>query len=489
MDNCLKTHIMALRIFSTASLQTDSQCTKYFESGGFFSWHPFCIRNVTDMQLPRKQMIKKRRPHAPGVLIALLLGLPGLALAQVSTTADGAAELADLAVKSNPGIAALGTRISALQQRVHGAGAWLDPVLSLSYMNMPVDRWAPGASPMSGIQLSIKQPFYWPGKIKARQDLAEAQVAERRQTLAERKVQLRAMVQRAYYRLALVRQLRQVTSDHIKLVAQFIDAVRIKYEVGKVGQHDLLRLQVLQGKLTDDLGSFARDDAALSSMINATLHRKVDVTIPTPPRIKPPRLAMGTEGLIKAAVQSRPLLRHFLAQAATRRAAARRVAREGYPNISAWFAYRVRIEAGADPGTNFVTLGVAMPLPLSYDRRWGSKKREHELRARAAEQAREAELDRIRGSLGRVVATWKRSLQEASTYRSKLMPAAHRTLDATFAAYQVDRADFASLFQSELQLLTFERTIRKAEATAALAYVEAEALVGRSLGKHTTEEK
>ena len=428
--------------------------------------------------------------RARPVLVALLLSLSSNASAQGSGgTVDRADELAGLAVKANPGIAATSTGISALRQRIRGAGAWLDPTVSLTYMNMPVDRWAPGASPMSGIQLSIKQPFYWPGKIKARRDEAEARVAEQRQTLSERKVQLRAMVKRAYYRLALVRHLRLVTSEHIKLVAQFIDAVRIKYEVGKAGQHDLLRLQVLRGKLADDLKSFDRDDAVLTAMINATLHRKSLVPIRTPPRLSPPRLEINPAALVKAAVKSRPLLQHYLAQAKTLRATARRAAREGYPNISAWFAYRIRLEAGADPGTNFVTLGVAMPLPLSYDRRWGSKKREAELRAKMSEQSREAELDRIRADLGRVAATWKRAAQEAKTYRAKLMPAAHKTLDATFAAYQVDRAGFASLFQAELQLLKFERTIRKAEATAALAQVEAEALVGRSLNKHTTEEK
>lgn len=129
-----------------------------------------------------------------------------------------------------------------------------------------------------------------------------------------------------------------------------------------------------------------------------------------------------------------------------------------------------------------------MPLPLSYDRRSGSKKRENELRAAAAEQDRSAELDRIRGELGRAVAAWKRAVQEAKTYRTKLMPQAHKTLDATFAAYQVDRADFASLFQAELQLLNFERTIREAEATAALARVEVDALVGVSPDRENPEE-
>ncbi len=68
------------------------------------------------------------------------------------------------------------------------------------------------------------------------------------------------------------------------------------------------------------------------------------------------------------------------------------------------------------------------------------------------------------------------------------MPRAHKTLDATLAAYQVDRANFASLYQAELQLLAFERTIRRAEAAAALARVEVEALVGEPLNKPKTEE-
>ncbi|MHC4816069.1 MAG: TolC family protein [Planctomycetota bacterium] len=420
----------------------------------------------------------------------LLLGIPTTAMPQGSKRiTDEAAELADAAVKGSPDITAVGTGIKALQQRVRGAGAWLDPVLSLGYQNMPVDRWAPGASPMSGIQLSLKQTFYWPGKIGAREKEAAALVTEQRQTLAERKVQLRATVKRAYYRLALVRQLRQVTSEHIKLVEQFIDVVRVKYEVGKLGQHDLLRLKLLLDKLSDNLGNFDRDDTALSAAINAALHRPAGVAIRTPSRITPQQLRTDAAGLFKAAVQRRPLLRRYQAQAAARRAAAARAAREGYPDISTWLGYTLRVDSGADPGTDFVSLGLSLPLSLSYGRRWGSLQREHELQAKQAEQERGAELDRIRGELGRVVAAWQRAVQQARAYRSKLTPDAHRTLDATFAAYQVGRADFASLFQAELQLLSFEETLRKAEATAALARVEIEALVGGPLDKHINEEK
>jgi hypothetical protein len=67
------------------------------------------------------------------------------------------------------------------------------------------------------------------------------------------------------------------------------------------------------------------------------------------------------------------------------------------------------------------------------------------------------------------------------------MPLAHRALDATFAAYQVDRADFASLYQSELQLLDFERTIVRATARTHLEHVAAEALVGQPLPRRVAQ--
>ena len=185
------------------------------------------------------------------------------------------------------------------------------------------------------------------------------------------------------------------------------------------------------------------------------------------------------------AAAHRPALKRHAARAAASLAMARRAVREGYPDISAWFAYTIRTEAGMDPGTNFVTLGVAVPLPVFSDEKWDSKAEEARLRARQAELTRDAELDRLRGALGRAVARWARAREQSNSYRDKLIPGAQKTLDATITAYRVDRADFAGLFQVELQLLAFERTTRRAEAAAALARVDVEALVGRRIKEKT----
>ncbi len=55
------------------------------------------------------------------------------------------------------------------------------------------------------------------------------------------------------------------------------------------------------------------------------------------------------------------------------------------------------------------------------------------------------------------------------------------TLDATFSSYQVDRAEFISLFDAEVELLEFERTIRRATVDGLIAIANIELLIGKEL--------
>lgn len=421
-----------------------------------------------------------KRPRTVSVVVRIIAVL--LLAAAHSAAADAGPDIADKlgdqAVKVNPSVAAIEHRVSALQQSVRAAGAWMDPVLSAEYSNMPIDDPLPGNHPMSGIQLMVKQTFFWPGKVKAREDEARAKVHENQVALAEQKVQLRTQVRRAYYRLALTRQLRGVTRRHIQLVKDFLDVVRVKNEAGMAAQHDLLRLTVLEEQLEDDLNNFDEDEQSLSATINATLHRPIGTPIPTPDRIAVRSPRVDAKTLIRRARNERPALKLYRAQAETYRAAARRAARDGYPDITVWAGYRIRTRTTTDVGTDFVSVGVALPLPFWYERRSGSQRRMNEELADSALEGRDAEFDRIRGEIGKVVAVWKRATQKARTYRKELTPAAKDALDATFVAYQADRADFASLFQAEIQLLDYERTTFAAEASAAAARVNAQGLVG-----------
>jgi len=107
--------------------------------------------------------------------------------------------------------------------------------------------------------------------------------------------------------------------------------------------------------------------------------------------------------------------------------------------------------------------------------------------ARSADADHEALRYRIREDVDRTLAGWRRAFRKARAYRDSLMVTAHRALDATFAAYQVGRAEFASLYQAELQLLAFEKAARMAEAETALAQAAIETLVGADVRPYSRQ--
>jgi cobalt-zinc-cadmium efflux system outer membrane protein len=126
-----------------------------------------------------------------------------------------------------------------------------------------------------------------------------------------------------------------------------------------------------------------------------------------------------------------------------------------------------------------VTAGISVPLPWFWNhRRWGELAHQHEAARLSLLETRRDRFDAIRGDLEAALARWRRGYDKSRRYATELVPAARRTLDATLASYQVGRADFASLYQAELELLNFERTILMARTEAASASVEVARLTG-----------
>lgn len=385
-------------------------------------------------------------------------------------------------LSANPELKALEAQIEALQQGIPQASVWKDPMAGVEYSNMPLTSPWLGHSPMSGIQFRAEQTFPAPGKIQARVDVAKARVDVGEDALVERRDQLAGLVQDTYWQLALTRQLKKVTEDHIGLVNQLIDVVRVSYEVGRASQHDLLNLEVLRDELKDQLGDFDRTARSLLASLNATLHRPAGTPIGTPDETPLPEPEAELDALVKAAEANRGLLAQYAAEAHVQALAADRAEVEKRPDVTAWLGYRIRgAVPGGDPGEDQITAGVSIPLPWFWnDERWGAKAQEHRARRSESLSRRAAALDDIRGKIESTLAVWNRAHQKALRYGKKLVPEAHRTLDATLAAYRVGRADFSTLYQAELVLLDFERTIRTARSDAARAAVNVETLTGQA---------
>lgn len=412
------------------------------------------------------------------IAMLLLVGAAGGSLA-ADSRGDTSEALVQQALDSNPSMESLRQRIDALESRTTQAGARPEPMIGVEYSNMPVTAPVPGNHPMSGLQLKLQQTLLFPGTVPSRVAAAEARVRIGDASYEEGRVALAAAVRRAYWRLALTRQLRVVTEEHLAQVKQLVESVRAGYEVGRAGQHDLLNLQVLRDRLSDDLYDHDRTDRELTAALAAAVHAGGTLQVQTPATTVWRSLPGSLDDLVERAIEDNPALARLDAAEAAELAAAESARRESWPDMTAWAGYRVRAPVdGVDDGIDQASIGLSVPLPTAAARRWGGKEAEHESLARAARSEALYARDEIRADLDAAVARWERATDKAGTYREQLIPNARTTLDATLAAYQVGRADYASLFQAEIQLLDLERAARVADAEAALAEVDVTMTLG-----------
>jgi len=383
------------------------------------------------------------------------------------------------ALDENPELKSISFHIQSLQHKSKAVQKWMDPTLAVEYSNFPWDSWSMGESPMSGIQFKLQQTFSLPGKNARREKVIKAEAYAMSFMLEEKRLQLAALIRRSYWNLTLVRQLAAITERHIGLIEQLVEVVRAKYQVGKVGQHDLMRLQLLQEKLKDDLADFNRQDQEVSAIINAALHRKVRIKIETSESFES-RMALlkTTDELLQIAIEKRPMLKALQVKTQALRLAAKQAQYERWPDITFWLGYRIRRQAGMDNGTDQMTFGMALPLPFDYT---GNAKAKYSMNISeelAYEQETELLLDRIGMELERTRLKRQRAVEKVVTYRDKLIPDAQRLRDSTLSAYQSDRADFATVYQVELQLLEFERSLKIAESQILIQDAALQALTG-----------
>jgi outer membrane protein TolC len=387
--------------------------------------------------------------------------------------------LIERSLEVSPELAALDAEAAALRHGVVAASAWQHPRLSVAYQNVPVDSWALGEEPMSMVQARIEQTLPLPGKTPRRQ----AELRSRLEVVAwarrERSLQLRARIRRAFFQLTLVRQLQALTREHVGLSAQLEAAVAARYRVGGTSQHDLIRVGVWQSRLEDDQEELERRARELAATLNALAHHPLDRDIPTPAQLELPPMPQSLTELVTKAQKNRPALRGAVAEAVALRAAADAARYEAVPDITLFAAYGIRpaLATGAG-GRDLATVGVSLPIPVFFGARHEALAAQKEAGARAVELRRAQLSDEIAARLAAAHAALQRAAQRVGTYRETLLPAARRAVEATLSAYRVDRADFASLFSAQVELLELEKTLRRATVEAVTAEADMAALVG-----------
>ena len=384
-------------------------------------------------------------------------------------------EIERMALIGNPEIRVVARRLAVVQAHVPTAGALDDP--SLMYRGWQVPLRQPWNYNAAQNMVMFSQTFPGFGKRSLRTSVAEADVAEAKAALEATRLDVRIRVRKAFYDLLRAEDGLRIHDEHVDIARQAVEAARIKYAVGKVPQHDILKAQISVTRLAEHLIHFEQDIEIAQAHLDTLLGRDPDgpinvqgeygISIPLPP----------LETLEREALQARPDL--IQAQAASEKSRKEQALSQKAFNpdftVSAGYMLMPR---GSEFRNNYMIEG-SINLP------WLNR-RKHE--AEIAESTamvteKDAEIDAMRnaafGQIQEALVQTKAAQKLANIYANSLRPQAEATLHSTVIAYENDRTEFLDLLDSQMTVIDLDLAYFQALADFEARLADLELAVGR----------
>ena len=385
------------------------------------------------------------------------------------------------AMKANPEISVIEFQIKALKEKEIFVQKLMDPMIALEYSNVPYNTWKLDENPMSGIQLKLKQTIPFPGKNSKRKAVVESEGQIKSWELAELKLQLKDKVEKAYYQLGLNRELKAISLKHIALLEDLIETMYNKYEVGKSAQSDILRMTLMKEKLLDDLEDFEQKESEIQATINSVLNRNVNTFISTEMLTNNLDLDLNLDTLLNSAIQNRPLLKKIEETSKMKRLSFQSAQSERMPDLTLWTGYRIRQDVGMMENVDFASVGFSFPIPLDMKGKTKAKMNSAKFKEKAVDENYNNVLNKISEMLLMANSGLERQTNKINNYTENLIPNAEKIFSSELKSYETGRANFADLYQAQLQLIQFEKILLKAKYKYKMYEITIETLIGEKL--------
>lgn len=181
-----------------------------------------------------------------------------------------------LALQGNPDILQAQREIAAATGRALQSGRIPNPELSFSYNETPTSLKLDNAGEKD---IGISQTIEFPGKRRARMDIAEHGKSITELSLLRRKAVVSAEVKRAYYQSLLAGEVVDNLEFTINLVADFLRTVTERYQAGASKYLDVIRAKVEVTRLRNDLVEAKREQQTRLGKFNILLGRTADTPV------------------------------------------------------------------------------------------------------------------------------------------------------------------------------------------------------------------
>ena len=416
----------------------------------------------------------------PAWTLILALGLWNGAFADdasLGRTVDG---LVDYARNNNPEYASMRHEADAAGERVTPAGALPDPRFRIELMDITrMGEQSPTLNPsrVGSTKYTISQEIPWYGKRDLKREIAEIEADGAQGKARGAWAEIAARLKSAHAQLYLIGRNEAISREILDLMVQLEKTAQARYAGGLAMQQDVIRAQIEQTAMKNELIMFDNEARMLTGRINTLLARPASAPLAMPEALKPiPAPAKLDFVALEERVRSRnPRL--FADDAGIRSAEKKRdlAYKERYPDFMVGVS-----PVQFDSSVKEWELMVEFNIPLQQSSR-RAMERESESMLAAARSRKDATANDLLGELAENLAAIEAARRQEQLVATTLLPQAQITFSSALASYENGQADFAMLLEAQQQIRKARLSQIKAQAEAQVRVAEIERLLGEDL--------
>ena len=421
-----------------------------------------------------------RKTTIPAWTLILALGLWNSAFADdasLGRTVDG---LLDYARNNNPEYASMRHEADAAGERVTPAGALPDPRFRIELMDITrMGEQSPTLNPsrVGSTKYTISQEIPWYGKRDLKREIAEIEADGAQGKARGAWAEIAARLKSAHAQLYLIGRNEAISREILDLMVQLEKTAQARYAGGLAMQQDVIRAQIEQTAMKNELIMFDNEVRVLTARINTLLARPASAPLAMPEALKPiPAPAKLDFVALEERVRSRnPRL--FADDAGIRSAEKKRdlAYKERYPDFMIGVS-----PVQFDSSVKEWELMVEFNIPLQQSSR-RAMERESESMLAAARSRKDATANDLLGELAENLAAIEAARRQEQLVATTLLPQAQMTFSSALASYENGQADFAMLLEAQQQIRKARLSQIKAQAEAQVRVAEIERLLGEDL--------
>ena len=423
--------------------------------------------------------MRRLRP-LPILILALATAFGAPVFAQEAALGANVDSLINYAKTRNPEYAAMQAEAEASGERVTPAGALPDPKFRTELRD--ITRFGEQNATLSPSRVGstrylLMQDIPWFGKRDLKREIAalEADGAKGRAlgTWADVAGRIKVNFAQLYY----VHRNEQLTREILDLMTRLEKVAQVRYSGGLAAQQDVIRAQVEQTNIRNELIALETEQHHLHARLNALLARPNNAPLQVPAQLRklpaPVTLDYATleervrtrnpqlfadESKIKAAEKSRDL-----------------TYKNRYPDFTLGVS-PIQYQSAIKEWELMVELNI--PLQQSSRR---AQERESESMLNAARSRKESTTNQVSAELAEALSGIEAARRTENLLTNSLLPQAELTFKAALAGYETGKVDFATLLDAQRQIRQARQNQLKAQVDAQMRLAEIERLLGEDL--------